>query len=102
MSLFGKRLKKKLPPTEETIDIEKALAEIGARQKVLEALTLEIIKDLTPKKRESLLARLNERVVELATLPPPGYVSSHKQTHFQRELHTVVRVLVERSTSWPI
>ena len=101
MSLFGRRLKKqRAPPKEEAADLGKAIAAISARQRFLDALLLELVKELSAKKRENLLVQLKEDIGGLAVLPPPNYVPSGNQQDFQDELRRAMKVLVEKAT-WP-
>ena len=106
MGLFGKWRQQErtppkeehAPPKEETIDIEKAMAAIGARQAFLEALTLHLVGELPPKKRDSLLEQLQKYVRGLIRLPPPVYVPPHRREDFQDELRRAMQILVEKTT----
>src|SRR5262245_292865 len=100
MGLFGKRQQEHAPPKEEAADVGKAIAAISARQRFLDAVLLELVMELTPKKREHLLMQLKEDLGGLAVLPPPSYVSSEHQQDFQDELRRAMKVLIEKAT-WP-
>jgi hypothetical protein len=96
MSWFGKR-RQQGPALDEEIDLEKAIAEISARQAFLQALTFRLVAELSPKKRDSLLEELQE-VVPLLMLCPPPYVSSHKEQDFKDEVRHAMQVLLEWTT----
>jgi hypothetical protein len=97
MALFGKRDDQERAP-EETVDVEKAIAAIGARQAFLEALTLHLVTELAPKKRENLLGQLQDVVSGLMIRPPPLYVSSRTEQDFRDELRRATQILIEKST----
>jgi hypothetical protein len=101
MGLFGKRhQEERTPPKEATTDVGKAIAAISARQRFLDALLLELVKELSPKKRDNLLIQLKEDIGGLVVLPPPSYVPSDNQQDFQDELRRAMKVLIEKAT-WP-
>jgi hypothetical protein len=97
MDLFG-RWRRRDRATEDAIDVEKALAVIGARQRFLEALTSHLVMELPPKKRDHLLRKLQQVVGEFMIFPPPEYVSSDTQQDFQDELRRAMQILIEKST----
>ena len=98
MGLFGKWRQQERAP-EETIEVEKALAVIGARLTFLEALTLHLVTELPPKKRDHLLGQLQQVVGEFMMFPPPDYVSSHLKRDFRDELRRAMQILIEKSTT---
>jgi hypothetical protein len=97
MGLFGRWRRQERAP-ERAIDVDKALAVLGARQRLLEALTSHLVMELPPKKRDHLLQQLQQVVRESMLFPPPEYVSPDTQQHFEDELRRAMRVLIEEST----
>jgi len=101
MGLFGKRHQEEhVPPKEEAANVGKAIAAISARQRFLDTLLLELVMELSPKKRDHLLAQLKEEIAGLMILPPPDFVPPENRQDFQDELRSALKVLIEKAT-WP-
>ena len=101
MGLFGKRRQEERDnvKTKELDDMEKAIAVISARLRFLEALTLDLVAELPPKKRDSLLEQVREVVGGLEVLPPPTHVAPGRAQEFQNELRSAMHVIIEKTTN---
>ena len=104
MGLFGKWRQRERTPaqeepalTEKINDAEKEMVAIRARQTFLEVLTLLLVTELPPKKREALMEKLQERVRGLIVMPPPAYIPPHRQDDFHEELRRIMQVFIERT-----
>lgn len=96
MGLFRKRRQQELPPKEETIDVEMAIAEISARQAFLQALAFRLATELPPKKRDHLLEELQEVVRGLMSLPQPTHVPHRRLQDYRAELGRRMQFLIEK------
>jgi hypothetical protein len=98
MGFFGKRGQQERDnvQNEERYDIENAIAEISARLRFLEALTCELVVELTPTKRDRLLQQLEEVVAGLKVLPPHMHVPPGREHEFHKVLSSALQVLVEK------
>jgi hypothetical protein len=100
MGWFGKRRQEEHDNVKmkEVDEMEKAIAVISARLRFLEALTLHLVAELPPKKRDSLLEQVGEVVVGLKVLPPPSHVPPGREQEFYNELNRAMQVLIEQAT----
>jgi hypothetical protein len=100
MDLFGKRRQQERDSLKanEPHDMEKALAVISARLRLLEALTSHLVAELPPKKRDGLLRQVREVVGGLKIFPPPTHVPPGREQEFRNELSSAMQVLVEQTT----
>ena len=97
MIFFWKRRQQQRDNLEERYDMHKAITAISGRLRFLEALTADLVAELPPAKRDSLLQHLREVVRELKILPPPIAVPPGKEQEFHDELRRAVEVLIENS-----
>ena len=73
MRLFWKRRQQDRDKLEkdERLDMDKAIIELSARLRLLEAVTADLVAGLHPTKRDHLLEHLGNVVRGLNALPPP-------------------------------
>ena len=100
MGLFGKRRQEERDnvKTKKLDDMEKAIAVISARLRVLEAVTSHLVAELPPKKRDRLLEQVREVVGGLKVLPSPTHVPPGREQEFHNELCSAMQVLIEKTT----
>ena len=75
----------------------RAIAAISGRLRFLEALTADLVAELSPAKRDRLLQHLRDVVRELKILPPPIGVPPGKEQEFHDELRRALEILIENS-----
>jgi hypothetical protein len=99
MSWFRKGRRQDVKTEEpNNTEMEKAIAEISARLRFLEALTSHLAAELPPKKLDILLERLQEVVWDLVVVPPPEWVPPSREKDFDDELRSAMRLLIEQTT----
>jgi hypothetical protein len=99
MSWFRKGRRQDVKTEEpNNTEMEKAIAEISARLRFLEALTSHLAAELPPKKLDILLERLQEVVGDLVVVPPPEWVPPSREKDFDDELRSAMRLLIEQTT----
>jgi hypothetical protein len=98
MTFFWKRRQQERYHVEKEAhyDMDEAITTISARLRFLEALTVDLVAELPPTKRDRLLQHLEEIVSDLRVLPPPMYVPPGKEQQFYGVLRSAVQVLIEK------
>jgi hypothetical protein len=99
MRLFWKRRQQECDrrEKEQCLDMDKAVIEISARLRFLEAVTAELVAGLHPSKRDHLLEHLGKVVGGLNALPPPMPVPPGHEQEFHTILRRALKVLIENS-----
>jgi|SRR5882724_1254889 len=95
MGLFGMRPQQE---RDNGNDMEKAIAVISARLRLLEVLTPHLLAEVPPMKRVGLLEEARKIVGGLKVLPPPTHVPPGREQEFYNELSRAMQVLIEETT----